>query len=171
MSILKLHSKLTGGHCVSDKKILIVEDEMIVAMSIEQKLSDMGYVTVGTTDTGEEAVRCASKLKPDLILMDIVLKGKIDGIKAAKQIKDRLNIPIIYLTAYSYNEIVKRTHIKESYEYLVKPFKKSELKDCIEMALANHKFKKIETINKTLTECHDLVLAASPYTQISGHEN
>lgn len=68
---------------MSDKKIRIVEDEMIVAMSIKQKLLDLGYVAVGTTDIGEEAVKCASKSKPDLILMDIILKGKIDGIKAA----------------------------------------------------------------------------------------
>ncbi len=145
---------------MSDKRILIVEDEIIVAMAIEQKLLDLGYSVVDTVDTGEDAIKCAIQLKPDLILMDIILKEKIDGIEAAKQIHAKLNIPIIYLTAYSYNEIVKRAPIKEPYEYLVKPFKKSELSNHIEISLSNHKSKKMESNKKkVLTDCQDFVLA------------
>lgn len=146
---------------MSDEKILIVEDEIIVAMALEQKLLDLEYVIVDTVSTGEDAVKCANQLKPDLVLMDITLKGKINGIEAAKQIKDKLNIPIIYVTAYSYSEVAKHAPLIEPYEYLVKPFKKSELNNHIKMSLSNHKAKKMENINKkTLTKFHGLLRAA-----------
>ena len=158
--ILELHSKLTGRHYVSDKKILIVEDEIIVAMATEQKLLDLGYVVLNTVDTGEDAVKYASQLKPDLILMDIILKGKINGIEAAKRIKGILDIPIIYLTAYSRSEIITHIPIKESYEYLVKPFKKSELNNHIKMSLSKNKTKNVENINKkTLPKFNSYVSA------------
>jgi CheY-like chemotaxis protein len=146
---------------VSDEKILIVEDEIIVAMAIEQRLLDLGYAIVDIVNTGEDAVKCANQLKPDLILMDIILKGKMNGIEAAKQIKGKLDIPIIYLTAYSHSEVVERAPIKEPYEYLVKPFKKSELNNHIKMSLSNYKVKNIESINKkALPKFHGFVRAA-----------
>jgi len=144
---------------VSDEKILIVEDEIIVAMALEQKLLDLEYVIVDSVSTGEDAVKCAKQLKPDLILMDITLKGKMNGIEAAKQIKDNLDIPIIYLTAYSYSEVVKYVPLIEPYEYLVKPFKKSELNNYIKMSLSNHRAKKAENTNKTLTKFQGFVKA------------
>lgn len=144
-----------------DEKILIVEDEIIVAMALEQKLLDLEYVIVDTVSTGEDAVKCANQLKPDLILMDIILKGKMNGIEAATQIKDKLDIPIIYVTAYSYSEITKHVPLIEPYEYLVKPFKKSELNNHIKMSLSNHKAKKMENINKkTLNKFQGFVRAA-----------
>ena len=143
---------------MSDEKILIVEDEIIVAMALEQKLLDLEYTISNTVSTGEDAVKCALKLKPDLILMDIVLKGKMNGLEAAKQIKAKLDIPIIYLTAYSYSELAKDAPLIEPYEYLVKPFKKSELNNYIKMSLSNHKAKKIERINKkTLNNFYNFV--------------
>jgi two-component SAPR family response regulator len=114
---------------------------------------------VDSVSTGEDAVKCAKQLKPDLILMDITLKGKMNGIEAAKQIKDNLDIPIIYLTAYSYSEVVKYVPLIEPYEYLVKPFKKSELNNYIKMSLSNHRAKKAENTNKTLTKFQGFVKA------------
>ncbi|MGB9978156.1 response regulator [Methanobacterium sp.] len=147
---------------MSDEKILIVEDESIVAMALEHKLLDLGYEIVDTVDNGEDAVKCAIQLKPDLILMDIILKGKVNGIEAAKQIKDKLDVPIIYLTAYSPNELVERASIDKPHEYLIKPFKKSELNDHIKMSLSYHKSKKIAHNKKRLSDCHGLVLARIP---------
>ena len=92
---------------MSGEKILIVEDEIIVAMGVEQKLLDLGYNVVNIVDTGEDAVKCANQMKPDLILMEIVLKGMMDGIEAVQQLHDNLDIPITYLTAYSDDNILK----------------------------------------------------------------
>ncbi|MEN6293805.1 MAG: response regulator [Methanobacterium sp.] len=144
---------------MSDEKILIVEDEIIVAMALEQKLLDLDYIIVDSVSTGEDAVKCANQLKPDLILMDITLKGKMNGIEAAKQIKYKLDIPIIYLTAYSYSEVAKYAPLIEPHEYLVKPFKKSELNNYIKMSLSNHRAKKAENTNKALTKFQGFVRA------------
>jgi CheY-like chemotaxis protein len=106
---------------MSRKRILIVEDESILAMLIKGKLQSLGYDIADWVDTGEDAIRKAKELVPDLILMDIVLKGKMDGIDASKQIHNFLDIPIIYLTAYSDDEVLKRARITEPYGYLIKP--------------------------------------------------
>ena len=86
---------------MSGENILIVEDEMILAMSTKQDLINLDYNVIGVTNTGKKAVKLANELKPDLILMDVTLKGELDGIKSAKQINENLDIPIIYMTAYN----------------------------------------------------------------------
>ncbi len=159
---------------MSGEKILIVEDEIIVAMGVEQKLLDLGYKVVDIVDTGEDAVKSSRQLKPDLILMDIVLKGKMDGIEAAQQIHDDLDIPIIYLTAYSDDDVLKRARITEPYGYMIKPFRKNEVKAYIEMALYKHRSEKKNSENirrKILADYYDFVLTALPkYTEISEEE-
>lgn len=115
--------------------ILIVEDESIVAMGIKQKLNRLGYDVCNLVSTGEDAIKKAKEEKPDLILMDIKLKGKIDGIDAAKKIGENYNIPIIYLTAYGDENTLERAKVTEPYGYIIKPFKERDLRTSIEIAL------------------------------------
>lgn len=150
---------------MSKYRILVVEDEAIVAMGIKEKLEDLGYEVVDIVFKGEDAVEKAIKIEPDLILMDIVLKGNMDGIEAASEIRNRLNIPIIYLTAYSDEEMLKRARMTEPYGYILKPFNNSELKANIEMAIYKHKEdeKKIEEVKKKiLSDFYDLILNSIP---------
>jgi CheY-like chemotaxis protein len=120
-------------------KILVVEDERIIASGIKKDLESMGYTVADIASSGPQAIEIASMEKPDLVLMDIVLKGDMDGIEAAHEIINRYDIPIIYLTAYADEEILERAMVTEPYGYLIKPFNDSELKANIEMALYKHK--------------------------------
>ncbi len=123
-------------------KILIVEDENIIALNIKKKLKSFGYAVPAIVSTGEEAVKMAEIISPDLILMDIMLKGDMDGVKAAEEIKKRFSIPVIYLTAYSDDKVLDRAKVTEPYGYIVKPFKAIDLRSNIEMALYRHSMQK-----------------------------
>ncbi len=123
-------------------KILVVEDENITARALEQSLKDVGYDVVGIVAYGEEAVRKAAHVQPDLVLMDITLKGSLDGIFAAQRIQARFDIPVVYLTAHSDDETVKRAIYSNPYGYIVKPFVEQELVDIIEKALDRHESKR-----------------------------
>jgi two-component system, response regulator PdtaR len=150
---------------MSKYRILVVEDEAIVAMGIKEKLEDLGHEVVDIVFSGEDAVEKAIKIEPDLILMDIVLKGDMDGIEAASEIRNRLDIPIIYLTAYSDEEMLKRARMTEPYGYILKPFNNSELNANIEMALYKHKEneKKIEEVKKKIiSDFYDFILNSMP---------
>lgn len=115
-------------------KILLVEDEMVEAMNLKRSLQSMGYDVMAITSYGEEAIEKANTLKPDIILMDIVLKGKMDGITAAKAIS-KLEIPVIYISALPDDVTVNRALISAPYGYLVKPYDIRKLKISIEVAL------------------------------------
>lgn len=119
-------------------KILIVEDEAIEAMNFEQHLNTWGYDVVGIASTGENAISKAAALEPDLILMDIVLKGEVDGIEAAAQIKHDFDIPVIYLTAHPEDSTVNRAKLTAPHGYIIKPVNKTDLKNTIELALYMH---------------------------------
>ncbi|MCF7804744.1 MAG: response regulator [Candidatus Marinimicrobia bacterium] len=120
-------------------KILIVEDEYIVAMDIRSRLKSLGYEVVGTVASGEEAVETAVGSRPDLVLMDIMLDGEMDGIMAAEQIQQQSGIPIVFLTAYSEQDTLQRAKNTEPYGYILKPFQERELHANIEIAL--HKYR------------------------------
>ena len=122
-------------------KILIVEDEMLISMEIKQKLHSMGYAVVGQVISGESAIQKAGEEKPDLILMDIRLKGEMDGITAAKKIMELYDIPIIFLTAHSDKATLERAIAISPSGYLLKPFKRRELMTNIEMSLHKHRIK------------------------------
>jgi PAS domain S-box-containing protein len=146
-------------------KILIVEDESIVAKDLELTLEGMGYSVAGVVASGEEAVRRAEEYRPDLVLMDIVLQGKMDGIEAADGIRSGLNIPAIYITAHTDEEMIERAKLTEPFGYLLKPFKDRELHSTIEMALYKHKMEKAvkeseEWLSSTLRSVGDAVIAA-----------
>jgi len=123
-------------------KILIVEDEMILAMGLKMKLEDFGYLVTDLAPSGLQAIESVEKEQPDLILMDIVLKGDMDGIDTAKSIVKLYDIPIIFLTAYADDEILERAKKTCPYGYILKPYKDDELKANIKMALFKHKSQK-----------------------------
>jgi DNA-binding LytR/AlgR family response regulator len=115
-------------------KILIVEDEMLIAANIANQLETLGYEILGIIPRGQEAINAVKSDKPDLVLMDINLKGDIDGIEAATQMQLEGAIPIIYLTANTDEHHFKRAKATNPYAFLSKPFKKLDLKNAIELA-------------------------------------
>lgn len=127
---------------MADTSIMLVEDEIIVAADVKNRLENMGYAVLGIFDTGEEAIQKAGELKPDLVLMDIVLKGEMDGIDAAQKIRELFDIPLIYLTAYSDEKTLERAKVTEPFGYVLKPFEDREIQSAIEMALYKHQMEK-----------------------------
>ena len=123
---------------MSQSRILIVEDDRIVARDIQQQLSRIGHDVVGITARGEDVVPLVAERRPDLLLMDIRLEGKMDGIDVAQQIHERFGIPVVFLTAHADEQTVSRARISEPFGYLVKPFEDSQLRTTIEMALYKH---------------------------------
>jgi len=120
---------------MSDVRIMIVEDEGIVAMDIENTLRGLGYNVVGVESSGENALKKIVELNPDIILMDIMLKGEIDGIETYSRIKEIFDIPVVYLTAFGDSNTLIRAKLTEPYGYILKPFEENELYISIEMAL------------------------------------
>lgn len=123
---------------MSKTNILIVEDESIVAKDIQHSLKKLGYTVVGMCSNGEDAIKTAEEMTPDLVLMDIMLKGDMSGIEAADQIRQRMNIPVIYLTAYADESTLNKAKVTEPYGYIIKPFKEIDLHTAIEMAIYKH---------------------------------
>ncbi|HEY9901565.1 MAG TPA: ATP-binding protein [Candidatus Sericytochromatia bacterium] len=119
-------------------RILIVEDESIVALNIKNRLEGLGYAVVATSSSGEAAIQIVAQSLPDLVLMDIKLKGTIDGIEAAAQIRAHFQIPVVYLTAFSDEETVERAKLTEPYGYILKPFEARDLCTTIEISLYKH---------------------------------
>ena len=114
---------------------MVVEDEKIVAADIRQNLTMLGYMVPAVVASGEEAIKKAAEQCPDLVLMDIQLKGRIDGIEAAKIVQSRFNVPVVFITAFADEATIQRAKGTEPYGYLVKPFGKKELQSTIEIAL------------------------------------
>jgi two-component system, cell cycle sensor histidine kinase and response regulator CckA len=126
----------------SKAKILIVEDELIVAQNIDNQLRKLGYDVPGTTGSAQEAISLAEKFKPDLVLMDIKLSGSMDGISAAEQIRGRFGIPVVYLTAFADKETLQRAKITDPSGYILKPFELRNLHSTIEIALHKNQLEK-----------------------------
>ncbi|MDD2301943.1 MAG: response regulator [Eubacteriales bacterium] len=146
---------------MNGKKIMVVEDEWVVADQICRNLKDLGYTVCSTASTGEEAISKAEADRPDLILMDIVLKGEMDGIEAAERINSQFNIPILYLTAYTNQEYIERAKQTGPFGYLVKPYKERDLYASIEMALHKHRVDaKIKDYLDRLTRCYTEMMKA-----------
>lgn len=146
------------------KQIVVVEDERIVAMDIKNTLEGLGYEVLSIMTRGEEIVDRAAELMPDLILMDIMLEGDMDGVDAARIVKDRIDIPVIFLSAYSDEVTIQRAKISEPYGYVLKPFNGKDLHTAIEMALYKHqmesKLKKFERwLATTLKSIGDAVIS------------
>jgi len=123
---------------MSPTKILIVDDDAIIARLIEVLLVDLGYVVVAKANSGSEAIRKASETCPDLALMDIQLPGGMDGIETAARLQAEFNIPVIYLSAHCSDDILERAKITDPFGYVLKPIKEKELHAAIEIALRKH---------------------------------
>ncbi len=118
--------------------IFIVEDESIVAKDIQNSLTKLGYNVVGFANNGKDAIDKINETMPDLVLMDIMIKGNLTGIDVSEKIKEKMNIPVIFLTAYADEGTLSRAKITEPYGYILKPFKEIDLHSTIEMAVYKH---------------------------------
>jgi PAS domain S-box-containing protein len=116
-------------------KLMIVEDEAIIAMEIESQLQSLGYEVTSVIDTGEKAIEKAEEDKPDIILMDIRIKGEMDGIEAAEVIRNKFGIPVIFSTAFADEDRLNRAKLTQPFGYLLKPIQERDLKVTLEMAL------------------------------------
>jgi CheY-like chemotaxis protein len=117
---------------MSVKSIMVVEDENIIALDIKNRLKNLGFNIIAVVPTGEEAIHLASERKPDLILMDIVLRGNLDGVETAEQISKKTHIPIIFLSSFSDEDTLRKARKVSGYGYLIKPFNEKELKTQID---------------------------------------
>ncbi len=153
---------------MTSARILVVEDEAIVALDLRKRLSSLGYEIIDVTARGENAVEIARKHRPDLTLMDIRLRGEMDGIKAADIIRTELNLPVVYLTAHADDATVARARLTEPFGYILKPFDERELRTVIEMALYKHEAeRKLRESERryatTLASIGDGVIATDKY--------
>jgi PAS domain S-box-containing protein len=122
---------------IESKRVLVVEDESIVALEIQDRLMGFGYLAI-IASSGEEAIKKAVEFHPDIVLMDVMLKGGMDGIEAAGRIKKSMDIPIVYLTAYSDENTLQRAKNTQPFGYLIKPFQARELNISLDIALYKH---------------------------------
>jgi PAS domain S-box-containing protein len=123
---------------MNKQRLLIVEDEAIVAADLQARLTNLGYDVVGSVPSGEEALVLAGQLRPDLVLMDIHLQGAMDGIDAARELRARLRLPVIFISAYADGLTVERAKMVEPLGYIIKPFMDRELDTIIEISLYKH---------------------------------
>ena len=123
---------------MNKRRIMLVEDEKVVAADIEECVKSLGYEVVGAAATGTEALRLAVKTMPDLVLMDIKLRGVLDGIDVAGALYDQLKIPVVYLTAHADAEILERAKLTAPSGYVLKPFDDRTLRTAIELAFDRH---------------------------------
>lgn len=123
---------------MSKINVLVVEDESIVSKDIQHSLKKLGYNIVGSSATAEKAIELAKTEHPDVVLMDIMLKGEMNGIEAASEIRKTCAIPVIFLTAYADESTLSKAKVTEPYGYILKPFKEIDLHTTIEMAIYKH---------------------------------
>jgi two-component system, cell cycle sensor histidine kinase and response regulator CckA len=122
--------------------ILIVEDEAVIALDIRATLTHLGYAVPAAVTSGREAVDAVARLRPQLVLMDIHLRGDMDGVEAAREIQERFDVPVIYLTAYADPGTLQRARVTAPFGYLLKPFEERELHVVIEMAMHRHELQR-----------------------------
>ena len=145
-------------------KILIVEDELIIAKNISSKLQKMGYEVAEIVSSGRDAIEFANKKEPDLILMDIAIKGEMDGIETASHINSITDAPIIFLTAYANDNTFERASQTGCYGYLIKPFRAKELEATVKITLSKHREQAViqkslqDTVNEYSSRVDDIYL-------------
>lgn len=148
-------------------RVLVVDDEAIITMQLEERLSAMGYKVVGMAACGEEAIARARTLKPEIVLMDIVMPGKLNGIAAAGVIRKEMGIPVIFITSYADDAIINEAKKVNPYGYIVKPFNELELKAAMEMALYRKKTEDGD-VSKRKREHAKIRYAAGDEEEIAG---
>ena len=127
-----------GNHPTANSRIFIVEDESIVAADIATSIRQLGYDVAGSTASGEEAITMVAQARPDLVLMDIHLQGAIDGIEAARVMRERFDLPVVFLSGFAEDETFQRAKEVGPFGYILKPFDGRELRIVIELALYKH---------------------------------
>lgn len=157
---------------MSPARVMVVEDEQIIALDLQETLSRLGYAVTGIAASGEDALARLIEERPDLVLMDIKLQGAIDGIDAADLIRRTFDLPVIYLTAHADTATLQRAKITEPYGYVLKPFDERELHVYIDMALykhqMEHKLRRLERwLSTTLTSIGDAVIATDLFGGIT----
>ncbi len=153
-------------------KILVVEDEVIVARTITNQLNQLGYMVTGKASSGEVAIAKALETKPQLVLMDIILKGKMDGITAAASIREQLDIPVIFLTAYGDDKTLQRAKLTQPFGYVVKPFTAKDLRIAVEIGLLKHQLEQDLRENRDrlatlLNSMSDAVIATDEQAKVT----
>jgi len=133
-----MHADLTSR----EPRALIVEDEALIAEELRERLLRLGFSIIATVDSAEEGVAIATRERPDLVLMDIRLRGEKDGVEAAREIRQQVDVPIVYLTAYSDRLTVDRAKQTEHDGFILKPFLRRELQPTIEVAMRRHFIRK-----------------------------
>jgi diguanylate cyclase (GGDEF)-like protein/PAS domain S-box-containing protein len=155
-----------------ETRVLLVEDERIVATDIQRWLNRSGYSIVGTAESGDDALRLAGELLPDLVLMDIMLKGTADGIVTAEKIREIYDIPIIFLSAHTDDGIVQRAKAAQPYGYILKPYHMNEIVIAIKLAVHRHAMEKkfkadSRWITTMLASIGDAILATDQHGRIN----
>lgn len=153
-------------------RILVVEDDRVVARDIAQQMSRAGHTVVGIVARGEDALPLAADTAPDLVLMDVRLEGELDGIDAARLLRENLNLPVVFLTAYADEETVRRATVAEPFGYVLKPFDDMQLRTVVEMALYKHGAERRlreseQRYAVTLSSIGDAVIATDRNSRIS----
>ncbi len=136
-------------------RVLIVEDEMVIARDLQKKLQARGYEIPETASSGPEALEKSNRLRPDLVLMDIVLKGDMDGVETANELREKHRIPVIFVTAHADDPTFQRAKISEPFGYILKPFDVHLVDITIEIALYKHKLEQENA--KLLSELQDML--------------
>jgi PAS domain S-box-containing protein len=157
----KIISKIQSPKMV---QILVVEDETIIALNLKESLESLGYIVVGIATSGKKAVEKATKFRPDLVLMDIRLKGSMDGISAAQQIWENFSIPAIFVTGHSDRSTLERAKLTAPFGYILKPVKEQELYVAIETAL--QRYEREHLLSAILTGMGDGVIVVNPQRRI-----
>ena len=170
------HDSVSRGKFIGDRDHeyntdLVVEDERLVAKALQNELEQFGYSVSGIASSASEAVTQVEEHRPDLVLMDIHLKGEADGIEAAERIQSRSGVPVIYLSAFSDAQTVARASETNAFGYLIKPYEERELQTTIEMALAKHRAEeRLEESRRWLAAIHngidDAVVATDPENNV-----
>ena len=132
-----MHADLISGN----PRALIIEDETLIAEELRERLSRLGITVIAAVSSGEEGVEIATSERPDLVLMDIRLSGQKDGVQAAREIREQVDIPIVYLTAHSDRRTVERANKTDHDGFILKPFLRKELQSTIEIALKRYSFR------------------------------
>jgi signal transduction histidine kinase len=153
---------------MTQAKILIVEDELIAAANIARNLQKLGYDVTAKVNSGEKALLQVAENSPDLVLMDIQLRGKIDGIEAAAQIRSQYQIPVVYITAYADGPTIERAKLTQPYGYLIKPFKPQDISTTIEMAL--YKYESEKQIAAALAKEKEINQLKTQFLSMAAHD-
>jgi signal transduction histidine kinase len=156
------------NNAMSATNILVVEDESIIALDIKNSLKKSGYTVVGMATSAEEALKKINDSHPDLVLMDIQLRGAMDGVETAEQIRSQFQIPVVYLTAHADEYTLQRAKVTQPFGYVLKPFEDKELTTTIEIALSRHQAEK--AIRQALLKEKELSELKSRFVSVVSHE-